>query len=349
MQESNASITILCPKGNAGDRHFPNGAGVPGDPGHAPINYHAYAACVSGAYLTSTKEAIERRAPVLLLITRHLQRCHRALSELKRAGLTVAVALKETGIFQFAKQFVSGGALHRFRQILLAADGVITTTQALEPVYRTLLGRGAANSRVEFIPTPYPVDDAAWDFSVPLPERQGIFVGTRQFRFHSRNHLFSFMLMGALAKRDGFRLGIIRQHKRVERKRFDGYLRALELEPHVNIHGFLPYAEYLRLMARYRVVFQLDQSLVPGQVAGDACLCGTICVGGNGAVDSLLFPGFYNPGQDFNELLTQMDRLLTDDDLYQGIVSESQKRARELLSFQVGRDRLRAFFQKIAA
>ena len=37
----------------------------------------------------------------------------------------------------------------------------------------------------------------------------------------------------------------------------------------VIIEGWLPYPDYLRLMAQHRIVLQLDRSAVPGQVAGD--------------------------------------------------------------------------------
>ena len=52
----------------------------------------------------------------------------------------------------------------------------------------------------------------------------------------------------------------------------------------------LAYPDYLREMARHKIVLQLDTSFVPGQVAGDALLCRIPCVGGNGAIDRLGFP-----------------------------------------------------------
>jgi len=44
-------------------------------------------------------------------------------------------------------------------------------------------------NRVAFIPTPYPIDDRRWDFSRPIEERSGIFIGTREWNVLSRNHL----------------------------------------------------------------------------------------------------------------------------------------------------------------
>jgi len=65
---------------------------------------------------------------------------------------------------------------------------------------------------------------------------------------------------------------------------------------------------------------------VPGQVAGDALLCRMPCVGGNGAVERIAFDHAEAP-------LVQARRLMTDDDAWRGAVEDSQKIARERLSF----------------
>ena len=40
------------------------------------------------------------------------------------------------------------------------------------------------------------------------------------------------------------------------------------------------YVGYLRVVAEHKLVFEMDTSFVPGQVAGDALLCRLPCVGG---------------------------------------------------------------------
>src|SRR5213078_2267042 len=40
---------------------------------------------------------------------------------------------------------------------------------------------------IEFVPTPYPVEDENWNWA--MENRSGIFVGTREFAVPSRNHL----------------------------------------------------------------------------------------------------------------------------------------------------------------
>ena len=63
-----------------------------------------------------------------------------------------------------------------------------------------------------------------------------------------------------------------------------------------------PYADYLREVAKHKIVLQLDRSRVPGQVAGDALLCRTICVGGDGAIERIAFPAFCGDGRTFEQL-----------------------------------------------
>src|SRR5438445_12262700 len=51
----------------------------------------------------------------------------------------------------------------------------------------------------------------------------------------------------------------------------------------------LGYRAYLGEVARHKIVFQLDRSRDPGQVAGDALLCRSGCVGGGVAIERIAF------------------------------------------------------------
>ena len=104
------------------------------------------------------------------------------------------------------------------------------------------------------------------------------------------------------------------------------------------IESRLPYPDYLREMAKCRVVFQLDSSAVPGQVAGDALLCRMPCVGGNGAVDQSAFDDSAN-----------LAGLLHDDDAWCTAVESSQSRAQSSLSFSAGAEQVRKFFGGLGA
>jgi hypothetical protein len=96
-------------------------------------------------------------------------------------------------------------------------------------------------------------------------------------------------------------------------------------------------------------VLQLDRSHVPGQVAGDALLCRIPCVGGDGAIERIAFPKTCGEGRSINEIASIAADLLKYPDLREAVVSESQARAFEQVSFQAIRARLAKFFAVIQA
>jgi hypothetical protein len=324
-------LTVLNPGGRDLEQDFASGVPAPNDKEHAPVNFHGYAACTGGAFHCDVSRAIEAGRPVLLLLRGDFKQTQRALLELKENGLTVAVSLKETGLHQIARQLSDPKRAERFRAIIETAD-LAATPDAL-PFY----GKDA-----RFIPTPYPINDSRWDFSRPLGERKGIFVGTREWDVPSRNHLSALLLALAL----GEPVTTFDEDPRRCRKVLSALgqpvdaLRILE-------RG-LPYPAYLAEMARHKIVLQADKSAVPGQVAGDALLCRLPCVGGDGAIDRLGFPKICGHGRSLGELSEFAERLLRDPKYYQEIVAEAQQMAKERLSFEVIAGEIAQFFSNAA-
>ena len=335
------SLAVLNPGGNDPEQHFPDFAGPPDDAAHAPVNFHAFAACTGGAFYRRDQAIPADAKHVLLLLRSDLKTCRNALLELRRAGKTVAVSLKEAGAFQVAALLGKPDKLRLFQEICQRADAAIATVPDLMPLY---LGAGARCA--EFLPTPYPVDDARWDFSAPPEERRGIFTGTREFATPSRNHLAALLAVRQLAgpmqepvtvfNGDGWR-----GRRMLDRLQFpDGLLRVIE--------GRLPYPRYLRLMAQHRLVWQLDASAVPGQVAGDALLCRLPCVGGNGTTERLVFPELCGHGRTPEQLFDLAARLLEHPHDAEEAVASALVCARERLSFAAIAPRLEAVFERLA-
>ncbi len=104
------------------------------------------------------------------------------------------------------------------------------------------------------------------------------------------------------------------------------------------------YVDYLRVVAAHKIVFQLDTSFVPGQVAGDALLCRLPCVGGNGAIERLAFPELCGDGRSLGALLEIAESLLRDGARYEAAIAASQKAGAERLSFAAAAQRLADFF-----
>ncbi|MFP4445670.1 MAG: hypothetical protein ACLFPD_05425 [Desulfosudaceae bacterium] len=338
---TNFPITVLNPDGRDPARDFSDYAGEPRADGHPPVNFHAYAACTGGSFERNVAAAIGRERPVLVLIRSDFTAAHKAVDALRRADLPVAVTLKETGFHQVAGQLASPRKLGRLREILAMCDGVISPTEPLLPFYAALAPH--LKDRLVFIPTPYPVESEAWDFSRPLADRSGIFLGTREFSVVSRNHLQALVTAGALARQADTRISFINEEGRRAKK----YLERLELPAElVNPLPRRDYPAYLATVAEHRVVFQLDLSQVPGQIAGDAVLCRLPCLGGNGAVDQLVWPEY--AALDRSALLAETGRLLQDDEYYRQTVAAAGRRAEAVISFAAGRAALVDFFLYIS-
>jgi hypothetical protein len=311
-------LAVLNPGGRDPEQNFSLGKADPHDEGHAPVNFHAYAACTRGLFLRSVKRALAERLPVLLLIRGDFKETQRSLDELKHAGLPVVVSLKETGLHQIAKQLSDPKRAARFREITQAADGCLAATPEALAFY----------PRGQFIPTPYPLADPRWDFSRPLGGRRGIFIGTREWEVPSRHHLAALILALGL----GEPVTVFDDKPQRSRKLLASLGRPLDSLRILDRR--LPYRNYLAEMAAHKIVLQADKSAVPGQVAGDALLCRMPCVGGDGAIDRIAFPKTAGYGRSLGELSELAMQLLCDANFYGAIVAESQKLGRERIGFE---------------
>ena len=189
-------LAVLNPGGRDPDQLFPDGAGTPEDRGHPPVNYHAYAACCSGGFFRSGDSIPEGTEKVLLLLRkRNLRQALESLASLRKRGSRVFISCKESGSHQVADLLGDVTRWQLFQEICSAADGAISSTPELVPLYRS-----AGCSRADFIPTPYPIDSAAWNFAQPLEKRRGIFVGTREFETPSRNHLAAVVMADEISR-----------------------------------------------------------------------------------------------------------------------------------------------------
>src|SRR5437016_5188563 len=268
-------LSVLNPGGRDLEQYFDEPVG-PTDTGHPPINLHAFAACTRGSFHRTAKNAIEEKRPILLILRGNFRATERALAECQKEKRTVAVALKETGLHQIAEQLCDPRKLARFMRIVAQADGCVATTPEAAEIFRRVRPERDV-STIAFIPTPYPLEDEQWKFTVPPADQRGIFVGTREWDVPSRNHLAALLLARELCEASGEPVTVFNIHGRkgarlLEELKFPaGKLRVHEKRE--------PYPDYLREVAKHKIVLQLDRSRVPGQVAGDALLCRTICGG----------------------------------------------------------------------
>jgi hypothetical protein len=113
------------------------------------------------------------------------------------------------------------------------------------------------------------------------------------------------------------------------------------------VEGRKPYPEYLKLLSRHKIVFQLDASAVPGQVAGDALLCRVPCIGGNGTTERLVFPNLCGHGRTHEQLFDLTARLLEHPHDCEALSIEAEELAKERLSFNRVARQLESFFNRI--
>jgi hypothetical protein len=339
----NFRLTVLNPGGRDPEQQFHCVPG-PGDGPHPPINFHAFTASTLGAFHRDVRRAIGENTPVLLLLRSDFRASQRAFAELKREGRTVAVSLKETGLHQVAQQLRDPATLSRFMEIVANADGCIATTPDAADIYQRARCKHEP-ARAAFIPTPYPIEDQRWDFSVPRNEQSGIFIGTREWDVPSRNHFASLLVARQLSETTGEPVTVVNLDGSKGRRLLGelnfpkGKLRLIE--------KWNAYPDYLRDVAGHRIVLQLDRSHVPGQVAGDALLCRIPCVGGDGAIERIAFSKTCGEGRTISEIASAALDLLRNADLRAAIVTESQQSAQKRLSFQAVGLGLAKFFTQL--
>ena len=325
-------LAVLNPGGRDPEQHFSE-ANIASGKMHAPVNFHAYAACSGGAVFRETKRALASGWPVLLMLRGDFRASERALALVKKAKRSVAVAFKETGLHQIADQLSDAGKFERFVKIARAADGCIASTPEAAELIRAVRGESVA-----FIPTPCPIEDENWNWSAD--HRAGIFVGTREFDVPSRNHLAAMVAAKTLSD-------VTREPVTVfnlDRRRCARLIAQIGFRK-IRVHEKrASYRAYLGEVARHKIIFQLDRSRVPGQVAGDALLCRSVCVGGDGATDRIAFPETCGEGRSMEEMIEIGRRLLSDETERHAIAKRATEIAKKELSFRAGREKLAAFF-----
>ena len=323
-------LAVLNPLGKDPDQPFQIDIPGPDYSGHPPLNYHAYAACTRGGFYRTTASAGQHRN-VLLLLRRDLVAARKAFTMLKAHGCVVAISFKESGTHQVAAQLSDARSFDAFCELAADADLCLSSTPDLLPLYSSV------SRRVAYLPTPYPVDEPGWDLSVAMEKRSGIFIGTREFDVPSRNHLLAL----TAARKMSHPITVVDKGLQSTRK----LLAALRFPAdQLTVLKPMDYSGYLQMLRRHRLVLQFDQSRVPGQVAGDALICGIPIVGSNGAIEREILPELVSDGQDFGELLEQTLQLLRNNAEYRTTVSLMLHRARERVSFSKVRNELAKLF-----
>ena len=328
----NFRLAVLNPAGRDHEQHFAENRSAAAKE-HAPVNFHAYAACTRGAVFRDLKRAIASGWPLLLLLRGDFRASERALAELKKSKRKTVVALKETGAHQIAQQLSDPARFPRFVRIVRAANGCVAGTPEVADFFRLFRDDG-----IEYLPTPYPIEDENWNWA--MENRSGIFLGTRELGVPSRNHLAALLAAKKLSDATKEPVTVFNFDRRRGAKLISE-IGFRKIRVHEKRMG---YRAYLGEVARHKIVFQLDRSRVPGQVAGDALLCRSVCVGGDGAIERIAFPETCGEKRGDAELIEIAERLLTNENKRRAVAERATAIAKEKLSFRAGRENLARFF-----
>src|SRR6184192_2871818 len=331
----NFRLAVLNPGGRDHEQYFAENRSATANE-HAPVNFHAHAACTHGAVFRETKRAIATEWPVLLLLRGDFRASERALAELKKLKRKTVVALKETGAHQIAHQLSDPARFARFLKILREANGGIASTPEAADFFRLFRNNG-----IEFVPTPYPIEDENWNWA--MENRSGIFVGTRELAVPTRNHLSALLAVKKLSDATKEPVTVFN----FDRRRGAKLISEIGFRK-IRVHEKrMKYRAYLGEVARHKIIFQFDRSRVPGQVAGDALLCRSVCVGGDGAIERIVFPETCGEKRGDAELIEIAQRLLTNENERRAVAERATKIAKEKLSFRLGRGILARFFAEM--
>lgn len=321
------SFAVVQPGARSRNWSFANGPGVPDDAGPAPEGIYAYAACLGGSYHRSLRTLPADANDILLILDKNnLRMASTALKAFRKRGARVRVSCNESRSCDFAALLGDVTRFELFREICRSADGAIAATPESVSLYET-----AGALEPQFIPPPCPVDDPAWDFSQPAGKRRGIFIGTNSFLSGGANHMAALMAADRLSRELECALAVVN----TEGRRGGMILKSLRKNNPLFfiLEAPVDHADLLRVMSLHRIVWQFDANAGPGVSASAALLCRIPCVGGNGAVERIAFPGLSAPASR-EDLLESARLLLTNDEAWQEEVEASQQRAAEFLSFQ---------------
>ncbi len=309
---------------------------------HPPINFHAYPAATKGCFAQHTDQVLNKDGIVIVLLRRRMGRALKAIKKLRHSGFTVWITFKETGAHQITSAMSRMGNRAKLEKCIKLADAIVIPSPAARQFFRSL---DTKDTPLIDLPTPYPIDHAAWSIK---PSKKalgkGIMIGTREFNVPSRNHAAAIRIAAQVAEKSHCQLTIINPKGK---KFHDQIAKAVGDLPKKQLHLInrsLPYREYLQLISNHRIVFQLDTSGVPGQVAGDCLLANTLCVGGNGEVESIAFADYAitNDDIDSGDWMKILIELITDDNVYGEALKNSRSIAASTLSFSAFRQRLKS-------
>ncbi len=338
---SDFKLSVVNIGGRDSNQFFRSGAGLPTDDGHAPVNYHSYAACTLGAFLQDF-EFTDQFENFIFLLRSDLSKSLSNLKKLRKQkpNSKIALMFKETGPFQIFKTFGGSQDIETFEELIVLSNGIISPTPFLNSFYENF-----TDNPVEFIPTPYPFHSNDWDFSIPSSEKRGIYLATREFEVDWRMHLYSLGSLRKLIESKNIKLTVVNQDGNSGKK----WLNSLGFsDSNLNlIDGRMNYTDYLKELAKHQLIINPDLGMVPGQIVGDSLLVKTPVIGGNSILQELIYPELATKSADYGFINQKINDFYSNTEEVNLEMTKSFQRAEKEISFEAAKGRLEMFFNRI--
>jgi len=338
---SEFTLSVINIGGRDSNQFFRHGAGFPTDPGHAPVNYHAYSSCVNGAFLQDF-EFTSQFENFIFLLRSDLPKSLSNIKKLRKQkpNSKIVLMFKETGPFQLYTIFEDPKNLILFSELISLSNGIISPTPFLNSFYKNF-----TDKLVEFIPTPYPFHSKEWNFSIPSDQKKNIYLATREFDIDWRMHLYSLGSIRKWIEKKNIKLTVVNQDGNSGKKWFKNLGFS---ESNLNlIDGKLNYTDYLKLLAKHQLIVNPDLGMVPGQIAGDSLLVKTPVIGGNSILQEIIYPELTTKSADYDFIIQNLEKFYSNMPEINRVITESIERSEKEISFGVIGRRLETFFKSI--
>lgn len=217
---------------------------------------------------------------VIVLVNRDLQAVFPLIKQLKAAKKKVLVGFHESAddFFQQASPHHNQDHnwMRNFLNLTNEVDGVYNIMISYDNWFEWLLKK-------PILSCGHAAPFTEWNhgFTVPYEEREGIMVGTRTFNQRLRRNTLQALgiALKVAEKENTFVTWVCEESwcSKADLNRMFG----LPIENLNFVKGPLSYEDWLKTIAKHKVLFHYDYSCTLGQLVLDAALVDVMCVGGN--------------------------------------------------------------------
>lgn len=252
-------------------------------------SFHSLAVAAQGEFFVYNKpgwQGVFKYENIIILVKDTPKAVLPLIKQLKKAGKRVLVGFHENGDY-LSQIIISQPSpdefwLSHFAELVEESDGLYSIMPSKESIFEWFFNKPVFST---LHAAPY--DEWRHNFSVPRKDRKGLFLATRTFNQFLRRNTFEGLMiaMTAMSKINNEK-NDTEDHVTVVCEDSFHFDRIFSFFRHKNVpldvvKGPLPYEDWLKLIAKHKMVFQFDYSNTLGQVAMDAALVDVPCIGSN--------------------------------------------------------------------